>query len=267
MPWLRDSRLRPRGGRRALLTSAWLLAIVGPAQAQGFGPDPFRPYNSQFVPFVYPVAPGPFDAGQNQGLPGVNGIRGANQFNRYLDELQGIGRRAPGRFQPYYQANRIYDQEFGRSYRPNREADAQFETDQQRITNLYFRYLREKDPKKRAELFRQYNEARGQMGRELAGSSRSARRGGTTAAREEAPPPTRGPGGRASARARRTAPPPNPAPPRTSPTTPGPGAFPTAPPPLDDDDATDRRPPPTPAEVLDRATRDTGETGLEPPLP
>ena len=24
--------------------------------AQGFGPDPFRPYNSQYDPYVYPMA-------------------------------------------------------------------------------------------------------------------------------------------------------------------------------------------------------------------
>ena len=56
------------------------------ARGQGFGPDPFQPYNSQYAPFVYPVAPGPMDYGYNNGL--ARGVRGANQFENYLNSLQ-----------------------------------------------------------------------------------------------------------------------------------------------------------------------------------
>src|SRR5271165_7409592 len=56
------------------------------ARGQGFGPDPFQPYNSQYAPFITPVAPGPMDYGYNNGL--ARGIRGANQFENYLNSLQ-----------------------------------------------------------------------------------------------------------------------------------------------------------------------------------
>jgi hypothetical protein len=140
------------------------------ARGQGFGPDPFQPYNSQYAPFITPVAPGPMDYGYNNGL--ARGIRGANQFENYLNSLQtsAAGARAGGTGvgTPYYQANRAYDREFGRVYQPNKVADQQFEANQASVNQLYFEYLREKDPKKRAEIFRNYNRARNRADRELA---------------------------------------------------------------------------------------------------
>jgi len=129
------------------------------ARGQGFGPDPFQPYNSQYAPFVYPVAPGPMDYGYNNGL--ARGVRGANQFENYLNSLQtsaaGARAGATGTGTPYFQANRAYDREFGRIYQPNKLADQQFEANQASVNQLYFEYLREKDPKKRAEIFRNYS--------------------------------------------------------------------------------------------------------------
>ena len=120
------------------------------ARGQGFGPDPFQPYNQQYAPFVTPVAPGPMDYGYNNGL--ATGIRGANQFENYLNSLQtsAAGARAggTGTGTPYFQANRAYDREFGRIYQPNKLADQQFEANQASVNQLYFEYLREKDPKK-----------------------------------------------------------------------------------------------------------------------
>jgi hypothetical protein len=145
------------------------------ARGQGFGPDPFQPYNSQFAPFVYPMAPGPLDFGTNNGLN--LGVRGANQFGNYLNSLRGTGPGARaggggGAGTPYYQANRAYDREFGRVYEPNKAADQRFESNQEMVTELYFKYLREKDPRKRAEIFRDYSRARNRADREL-GSSRA----------------------------------------------------------------------------------------------
>ena len=148
-------------------------------------PDPFRPYNAQYDAFVFPIAPGPMDAGFNNGLP-RQGIRGANQFENYLNSLQGTGSHA-GAGTPYYKANRAYDREFNRDYRPNREADAGFDTNQEMVTELYFRYLREKDPQKRAEIFRDYNRARSRADRDLA-APRTARRSTATSPRGGAPP-------------------------------------------------------------------------------
>jgi hypothetical protein len=148
-----------------------LLLSAGTCCAQGFGPDPFQPYNSQYTPFVYPVAPGPFDYGYNMGPNAERGgIRGANQFENYLNSLRGLGGsgRAGGAGTPYYRANRAYDQEFKRIYRPNRDADAKFDTNQETLTEMYFKYLREKDPKRRVELFRDYTRARNLAERQLA---------------------------------------------------------------------------------------------------
>jgi hypothetical protein len=140
------------------------------ARGQGFGPDPFQPYNSQYAPFITPVAPGPMDYGYNNGL--ARGIRGANQFENYLNSLQtsAAGARAgnAGVGVPHFQANRAYDREFDRLYQPNKRADQQFEANQASVNQLYFEYLREKDPKKRAEIFRNYNRARSRADRELA---------------------------------------------------------------------------------------------------
>jgi hypothetical protein len=140
------------------------------ARGQGFGPDPFQPYNSQYAPYITPVAPGPMDYGYNNGL--ARGIRGANQFENYLNSLQtsAAGARAgnAGVGVPHFQANRAYDREFDRLYQPNKRADQRFEANQASVNQLYFEYLREKDPKKRAEIFRNYNRARSRADRELA---------------------------------------------------------------------------------------------------
>jgi hypothetical protein len=159
----------------------------------GFGPDPFRPYNSQYDPFVYPVTPGPMDYGYNRG---VSGNRGANQFQNYLDSLQsanlGTGAGASGAGlrggigNPYFQANRAYDREYDRIYRPNKEADAKFESDQSKVTSLYFEYLREKDPKKRTELFREYSRARRRAESDLTSPRATATRAGTRTPRRSA---------------------------------------------------------------------------------
>jgi len=158
----------------ALLVAAGLAASAE-ALAQGFGPDPYRPYNNQYDSFVYPVAPGPLDYGQNQS-PLRSGIRGANQFENYMNSLTGPGTprgSSGGIGSPYYRgANRVTERE-GMNYQPNREVDARFDSNQEMVSDLYFKYLREKDPKKRSELFRQYNRARNRADRDLA-SPRSA---------------------------------------------------------------------------------------------
>jgi hypothetical protein len=164
------------------------------ARAQGFGPDPYKPYNSRFEPFVYPQAPGPLDYGYNQGFaPGAEraGVRGANQFENYLDSLRGGNARTgggtgAGAGRPYFRTDRSLDTEA--QYQPNRLADEKFEryqASQEEVSKLYFRYLRERDPKKRAEVFREYTKARNQANRELstapgsrrAAASRTSRRG------------------------------------------------------------------------------------------
>jgi hypothetical protein len=174
---------------RVWLTASIMLGAATASLAQGFGPDPFRPYNSQYDAFVYPIAPGPFDAGANSGR--LDGIRGANQFENYMNSLEGSGPRTgsgprSGIGTPYYRANRVYDREYDRIYQPNKDVDKKFDSDQAELTALYFEYLREKDPKKRTELFRKYSRARIRTERDLASprsvgtrtTGRSAQRAG-----------------------------------------------------------------------------------------
>lgn len=189
-----SSSTRAPGSVTRRLTLWLLLAALGVpavAAAQGFGPDPYRPYNNQYDSFVYPVAPGPLDYGQNQS-PVRNGIRGANQFDRYMDSLLNNGSgtastRGPagGRVgTPYYRgANRAVERE-GANYQLNNGADARFESNQEMLTDLYFKYLRERDPKKRADLFRQYSLARNRADRDLASPRASGSRSGTRKSRK-----------------------------------------------------------------------------------
>ena len=133
--------------RNTALPLVFGVLLATAARGQGFGPDPFQPYNQQYAPFVTPVAPGPLDYGYNNGL---RGIRGANQFENYLQSLQtGVaGSRAggTGTGTPYYQANRAYDREFGRIYQPNKAADERFEANQASVNQLYFDVLAQEGP-------------------------------------------------------------------------------------------------------------------------
>ncbi|MDR3623249.1 MAG: hypothetical protein P4L85_28100 [Paludisphaera borealis] len=165
-------RPRSRSGRRFGLRlatgSAWLLLAVSPISvfAQGFGPDPFRPFNSQYDSYVYPIAPGPLDG---VGNPSINrGVRGANQFESYLN---GIGSANVGT--RYDQLYRSQISEHRRAFRPSHDADVKFEDQQASITNLYFDYLRAKDPRKRAAALKKYNQARDQASRDLSSAGRS----------------------------------------------------------------------------------------------
>ena len=182
---------RSRGGHRFGLRlatgSAWLLLAVSPlpALAQGFGPDPFRPFNSQYDSYVYPIAPGPYDP---VGNPGLNraGVRGANQFEDYLN---GIGSTS-NRYDQLYRSQ-ISSQR--RGFKPTSEADAKFEDQQNSLTTLYFKYLRERDPVKRAALLKQYTKARKESAREVPTAARTATgkkaqkpRGGVGAAEDAA---------------------------------------------------------------------------------
>ena len=66
--------------------------------------------------------------------------------------------RGRGGIEPYYRAHREFDQAFNRVYSPNEAADKTYYKDQQARTEKYLEYLREADPKKRAELYREYNQ-------------------------------------------------------------------------------------------------------------
>jgi hypothetical protein len=169
---------RKRWLRSFLMGLGILAAPLGASTVLAQAPiDPFRPFNSQYDPYRTPIGPASPDGGQSAPMA-LSGVRGANQFQDYLTELQGAGRdgsQRSGIGVPYYRSaiDPRFDKNGDREYRPNRRADATFEQKQALITEKYFAYFTEKDPKKRAELLRNFNRARSQVTRAL--SARGAR--------------------------------------------------------------------------------------------
>ncbi len=139
-----------------------------PAQAQ-HTPDPYNivgEYNNQYEPYMYATYPSASGTLPNQArLDGRSGIRNANSFQSAMDFDsddddyfgRGPGSRMAGPGTPYYRAYRRFDPEFDRNYRPNKEADKSYYSDQERRNTKYFEAVREKDPRKRAQLLREYN--------------------------------------------------------------------------------------------------------------
>jgi len=152
---------------RFLITALSLgAAVTGTTTvwAQGFGPDPFRPYNSQYDPYVYPMGPAGPAAGQGGAMNG-SGIRSANQYQNFLNELQGPSYSNGERYgigQPYYRStvDQSYIKHYRPDYQPKVKTEKSFEDTQRLINEKYFAYLEEKDPKKRARLLKDYHQAR-----------------------------------------------------------------------------------------------------------
>ncbi len=139
--------------------------------AQGFGPDPFRPYNNQYDAYTYPLGGSGYDAAQAAAMM-RSGLRGANQFDNYLAEIQGLGRSGTERYGqglPYFRSaiDPNFDKDQKREYRPNYRVDRSFEATQRRLTAKYLAYFDERDPKKRAQLLREYQQIRRESNRAL----------------------------------------------------------------------------------------------------
>jgi hypothetical protein len=160
---------------RSLLAGLRIAAAQGGAStawAQGFGPDPFQPYNSQFEPFTYPTAPSSPGMGQSAGMNVRSGVRGANDWEAYQNQLAGAGRAGAERYgigMPYYRStvDSRFDKDGKREYRPNRRADQSYERTQEVITQKYLAYFAERDPTKRAALVRDYNQTSRRVSRAL----------------------------------------------------------------------------------------------------
>jgi hypothetical protein len=166
-----------------------LVILVAPAgmstvwaQGGGYGLDPFRPYNSQYDAYTFPMA-----TPDGVGPGGVRmGNRGANEFQGYLDELAGSSRQGTERYGiglPYYRSavDATFDPKGKREYRPNGRANQTYEQSQEVITQKYLAYFTEQDPKRRAELLKDYNRTRSNVSRAMSG-----RRGDPTRALEAA---------------------------------------------------------------------------------
>jgi hypothetical protein len=171
---------RKRRLRSLLIGLGILAAPVGASTGWAQSIDPFRPFNSQYDAYRYPIGPATPEGGQSAPMS-LSGVRGANQFQNYLNEIQGAGRDGVGRSGigiPYYRSavDPRFDPKGDREYRPNRETDRTFEQTQAEITDKYFAFFTEKDPKKRAELLRDFNGARSRVTRALSARRESPER-------------------------------------------------------------------------------------------
>jgi hypothetical protein len=174
---MRSQRGGRMGSRFLAAGFIFLTALSGRVLAQpGFGPDPFWPYNSQYAPYTSPIGPASPEGGQGGSARGQAGFRGANQFQDYLEGMQGESRNTSDRAtigHPYYRSSVSPDYDpngrgTGRQYRPNSsEANTNFDMAQRRASEKYFAYYSERDPGRRKELMREYRDARQQASRAL----------------------------------------------------------------------------------------------------
>ena len=155
-------------------------AVSTTVRAQpGFGPDPFWPYNKQYTPYTTPMGPASPDAGQGAAGVGRQGYSGANQFQQYLDELSSPGRNVSDRSgvgMPYYRGSVEPSFYPDREYRPNAQANERFEETQRKVMEKYFKYFSERDPRRRAELLREYQRARRDSSRSMSPRAQSPSR-------------------------------------------------------------------------------------------
>lgn len=148
----------------ALATGAASTAVA--QVGGGMGPDPYRPYSSQFDPFIYPV---PSNGGQvlpSNAALGRAGLMRANRFQEFLDNSSfGTGN---SNYRTQRRLNR--DESHVSQYQPNRAVDEKsgFYEKKEYVSQVYFSYLRESDPKKRAELLKKYQQARARPARDFA---------------------------------------------------------------------------------------------------
>jgi hypothetical protein len=124
---------------------------VSSARAQGFGPDPFRPFNSQYLQYAYPIRPETGGA----AMPGRGMNRGDNQYQQWLTEQEGLTRLGTrnGAGVPYWKMRTDLKEDIRE--RRNRRI-ARNDDGVRLITQKYLAYFSEADPAKRAILLRNY---------------------------------------------------------------------------------------------------------------
>ena len=125
------------------------------ARAQGFGPDPFRPYNSQYEGYVRPLTP----LGGPPGIDGRGMDRGDNQYQQYLRQLEGEYRASSERYgieAPYWRARSDPDRD-RRELKARRATRRPAEATLESINQKYLAYFSENDPRKRAILLREFS--------------------------------------------------------------------------------------------------------------
>lgn len=163
------------GLARVVAIGSFLLAArTSPAQ---FISDPYDPWNAQYRAFIFPLAPINTGIGNQARSNVFSGVAPSHPYAPFNPE-DPFGRNSgTGRFMPYYQSYRGLDETFGRTYRANAN-DTFFEKQDER-QKLYFEALRETDPRKRAELLKQLDDAKLKSVRE----SSAARKRGPSSSR------------------------------------------------------------------------------------
>lgn len=154
------------------------LALAPSAIAQTMlGVDPYRPYNSGYIPFSVPPPPtSNYNALEQSRYD--NSTR-ANQMGAFYEELYGsenapdatYRRAGPG--VSYSDASRR-NAAFKRLYEPDSD-DAKFYEAQKRRSKEYFNALHEPDPRKRAEMLRAIERQALDSSRSLGPNARNAR--------------------------------------------------------------------------------------------
>jgi hypothetical protein len=189
------------------LAAVLMLGTSRSSPGQGFTADPFNvvgAYNLGYLDYLTPTYPNGYGVIPNQGaLSGRSGALRANQFQSYLDEIEGLDRfstehdvlssRSGSRTGvPYYRATRRFESTPPRITPPNpyESADRAYLRDRQARDEKYFEYLRETDPRKRAQLYREYTQENLRAARELAQPRSSPPRSGSGATVPTRPSPT-----------------------------------------------------------------------------
>lgn len=174
----------------------------GPSQAQ-FNGDPFDPfraaYRSSSLPMSNQLAPGQPRVVTPPGMGTVPGIGRPSDLSYTIPPVGlppatgRLDRLEEELFGPLGDVYRRYDEDFNRVYRPNEFVDreSRFDQYQEYRRQLYLEATQERDPQRRAELMRQYQD----VSRRISlGLSPSANRNilNTQASREEQSGPRRG---------------------------------------------------------------------------
>ncbi len=128
----------------------------GAAHAQGFGPDPFRPYNSQYDQYVYPIRPETGGA----AAPARGLSRGETTFERWMNEQNGGSRldsERAGVGVPYSRLRTDYKADKRELLR---KRNARRNAEPGSVTQKYLAYFSEENPTKRSILLREYTAGR-----------------------------------------------------------------------------------------------------------
>jgi hypothetical protein len=141
------------------------LVTAGDARGQ-LSADPYKPYNAEYEQYIYPSYPSGLGVTPNQTL--LEGRGGAARaYQRFMEEEDEMDRAGSGSSAapfrrgvgvPYYRAYRHYDEAYNRVYTPNKEADQRYMASRRTRDEIYSQYLTERDPKKKAQLLKEYRE-------------------------------------------------------------------------------------------------------------